>query len=631
MSEEKSAGAETAGTADPIAMGMAMGRATPLVDDELIGYLRDQRHHLHEQLQQIHLDIWEKWLGVFLRLATAIVGVAAAGAVSWLIWQASQSNGLRIEPFSVPPDLAARGLTGEVVATKLLDRLVAMQNQTYSARPAKSYANAWGEHGIKLEIPETGISLSELDSWLREKLGNDARISGEVVRTGNGLTLTARTDDGSSPGVSGAEEGIDALTDKLAEQIYAATQPFRFGMYLIAKNRTEEALVIFRRLALTGDRDDRVWAYSRWGLSVATLSGVDAGLPILKRSIEIEPGSINSYDQIGIIEADKGHWELALQTHRAQLAQLMVSRPAYVAPLDLPLRRQIAESAIALLLGAFHDRLPVLEEMSRKPFPGFGPGFGPAQRARTYGLLRDFAAARAALEELHNMFPDAPRGRLELFLASAQSHLRQDWTAALAVDERSLAFVQQTVRDRSTAATTVTPLVAESLAHLGRFAEAERTIAPTPADCYPCLITRAKIAELQHQSARADFWFARAIAIGPSLPFAENDWGQVSLARGQPDAAIAQFAIANKKSPHFADTLEGWGEALMAKNQSHLALEKFAVAEKFAPNWGRLHLKWGEALIYAGKPEGAKAHFARAAALDLTPSEKSELAWVEHG
>ena len=64
----------------------------------------------------------------------------------------------------------------------------------------------------------------------------------------------------------------------------------------------------------------------------------------------------------------------------------------------------------------------------------------------------------------------------------------------------------------------------------------------------------------------------------------------------------------------------------MAKNQSHLALAKFAEADKYAPNWGRLHLKWGEALAYAGKKDEARAQFARAAALDLTPSEKTELA-----
>ena len=76
------------------------------------------------------------------------------------------------------------------------------------------------------------------------------------------------------------------------------------------------------------------------------------------------------------------------------------------------------------------------------------------------------------------------------------------------------------------------------------------------------------------------------------------------LNSSEPDVAIAQFTIANRKGPHFADPLEGWGEALMAKNRSHLALAKFAEAGKYAPNWGRLHLKWGEGLGYAGSGRG---------------------------
>ena len=38
--------------------------------------------------------------------------------------------------------------------------------------------------GLKLEIPETGVSLSELDRFLREKLGHDLHIGGEMVRAG---------------------------------------------------------------------------------------------------------------------------------------------------------------------------------------------------------------------------------------------------------------------------------------------------------------------------------------------------------------------------------------------------------------------------------------------------------------
>ena len=160
----------------------------------------------------------------------------------------------------------------------------------------------------------------------------------------------------------------------------------------------------------------------------------------------------------------------------------------------------------------------------------------------------------------------------------------------------------------------------------GQFGAAEARLRPMPADCYPCLRSRAQVAALQKQDARADFWFGRATTIAPSLAFAESERGRALLDRGKPDAAIEQFKASNQKGPHFADPLEGWGEALMAKNQSHLAMAKFAEAGKYAPNWGRLHLKWAEALFYAGKHDEAKVQFARAAQLDLTPLEKAELA-----
>ena len=62
-------------TADPAAVSLALAGASR---EEADAFLRDQRHHLHEQLKQIHLDICEKWLGVLLRVATLCVGVAVA-------------------------------------------------------------------------------------------------------------------------------------------------------------------------------------------------------------------------------------------------------------------------------------------------------------------------------------------------------------------------------------------------------------------------------------------------------------------------------------------------------------------------------------------------------------------------
>jgi tetratricopeptide (TPR) repeat protein len=174
-------------------------------------------------------------------------------------------------------------------------------------------------------------------------------------------------------------------------------------------------------------------------------------------------------------------------------------------------------------------------------------------------------------------------------------------------------------------------VLAYAQAKLGNFSGAEANIAATPADCYDCLISRSRIAEIEGQHARADWWFDRAVKSNPSIPFAYAEWGEALLERGQSDAAIAKFTLANQKGPHFADPLEMWGEALMAKNRSDQALAKFEEAEKYAPNWGRLHLKWGEALGYVGRKDEAQKQFALAAGLDLSNDDKAELARVSHG
>ena len=177
----------------------------------------------------------------------------------------------------------------------------------------------------------------------------------------------------------------------------------------------------------------------------------------------------------------------------------------------------------------------------------------------------------------------------------------------------------------------VWPYAARALAETGDAKAAHALIDKTPLDCYACLRNRADIDAVDKNWGGADYWFARAVAAAPSIPEAYNDWGRVLLLKGDLAGATAKFKLATQKGPHFADPLELWGEALMAQNRSDLALAKFAEANKYAPNWGRLHLKWGEALAYAGPKDEAKQQFGAASRLDLTPSEKSELAKVSHG
>jgi tetratricopeptide (TPR) repeat protein len=246
--------------------------------------------------------------------------------------------------------------------------------------------------------------------------------------------------------------------------------------------------------------------------------------------------------------------------------------------------------------------------------------------------LHDAATARGLLakgEAAPSVYPDDAReARYQIDAATG------DWAAALteATAMRSLNVrFGGNVSPRLIAlayATEIAPLLAVAQARTGQFAQAHATIDRTPRDCVPCETARGDIDALEKNWNGAAFWFAHAIHDAPSLPFADTDWGEMLLRKGDLDGAMAKFASAHSKGPKFADPLELWGEALTRKNRSDLALAKFAEAARYAPNWGRLHLKWGEALWWSGKHDEAKKQFAIAATLDLTPSEKAELAKV---
>jgi hypothetical protein len=154
--ESGSTGADVAGASgvDPVAVALALRGASREEADAFLkdqravllkqgALIDDQRHHLHRQFTELDLRIWEKRTGVLLRVATAVVGIAFAAGLSYMVWDAAHSTGLIVEPFAVPSDMAAKGLSGQVVASQMLDKLTVMQDATDSVRPPQSYENNW--------------------------------------------------------------------------------------------------------------------------------------------------------------------------------------------------------------------------------------------------------------------------------------------------------------------------------------------------------------------------------------------------------------------------------------------------------------------------------------------------------
>ena len=572
---------------------------------------------------------------IAFQASLGFLAMALVVAVGAMVWNAAHSDGLIIESFSVPPDLAEKGLTGQVVASQLLDAITTIQKDTRSVRPSRSYANNWGDD-IKVDIPETGVSIGEAYRFLRGWLGHETHVSGEAYRTEAGIAITVRIGAEAGATFTGAEANRDALVQQAAEHIYRVTQPDRYARYLIipergVPQRFEEARAILNQMIAEAPPVQKGWAWNGIGI-IELIQGNPRGARLAyQRALALNSTFTILYSNLATAERYLGHFEAALTA--AQTSARVTSRTSVpdISPDYLPRIRLQNEMVIALSQGDYAGGFTTGQNGAKEPPVGLATGqeFFSGGALISMAGMHDASGVRTYLAELPA--PEAPQRiasrALSQFLADAKL---ENWRSVITAGPKLEKFwngvkflpVQDIIANQ------IRPALALANARLGDIAGASALIATTPVDCYDCIRTRGLIAQAAKQPGRADYWFSRAVNDGPSLPFAYTDWGQALLARGQPDAAIAKLKVANQKGPKFADPIVYWGEALMVKNQSHLALAKFAEAEKFAPNWGRLHLKWGEALIYAGKPDQAKKQFARARDLHLTASEKSQLARI---
>src|SRR4051812_24334520 len=118
-SESSGPAPDTGGLAIDLAMEEA--RADPSLRGHVAAFLNDQRaliadqrHHLREQFKQVRLATFSQRLSIPLKRAPGLVGIAIFGGVGTAVWNASRARGLVVEGFSVPPQLAASGTSGEV-------------------------------------------------------------------------------------------------------------------------------------------------------------------------------------------------------------------------------------------------------------------------------------------------------------------------------------------------------------------------------------------------------------------------------------------------------------------------------------------------------------------------------------
>jgi tetratricopeptide (TPR) repeat protein len=594
---------------------------------EQTAVLRLQKEVLEEErrfnLSHLHHRRFSDFSKSALEIAVGLLILLIVCGLGTMVWNAVEDHDLVVDAFSVPPDVAQTGLTGSVLAARVLDRFAEMDSNPLTFAEGVSAFRVNNREEARVEIPETGISIGEFDHYLHGWLGHATHVTGELLRNGKGLSLTVRYGDQPGLTASGAPDQLDGLIQKAAENIFRAVRPLRFADYLSSRGRFAEAESIARGETYTGSDKYRSLAY----VSLSVVDFFRADESAIRRdgelAVALDPGNLLAWYTLQSAWGDIGHDEDEWRTVNAAAAaeksgETLVRDSETVR--NLP--AQFAADASALT-GAYKDALVACTSIvGRRLGACNGGGLISANAA-----LHNTAEARL-LAGLHPRL--VPNGSVDVQLIFVWAEVEADaghWEEALAWSKKGeAASSSDPTKSSADRDVSLRPFETMALAGSGDIAGAAALIAKTPLDCDVCVRTRGKVATVGRDWSVAAHWFSLVAARSPDIPFADADWGAMLLAKGDYGGAIAKFESAHRIGPHFADPLEMWGEALMLENRSDLAVPKFEEANKYAPNWGRLHLKWGEALLYAGRKDDARVQFQAAAAMDMSVADRAALA-----
>jgi tetratricopeptide (TPR) repeat protein len=404
--EEREGAAAGAG-ADTVALSLALQKAAhdPELSRTASAYLIEQR--LLVQLQIKHFDE-ERRLAIAaakckryadrirntLSTLVALIVLALVVAISRMTIEAINDHSIVVEGFTVPPDLAARGASTQAIAENLVSRLASVRstvNRNSLAQTEEIHAEQAGS--VKIEIPQTGVSLDELEHFVHRWLGHQILVNGEVRNeTGGDISIGLHVAGAEPIEVRGPSADLDRLIQETAESSFSSFDPSNYVIYLLATGREPEALNAAERFVRSPDVQKigsapRANAYSLWG-------GVDPDQHrALSRSliaIDLDPRVMVGWWEAARSSAQLGHDQAAIEyNHKVlgtkiedQLPQLRGAYPYVIGEAHIAIDQATGDFA-ALAADYRGQPSSVIE--------------GYSQRARVAAALHDESLSREQL------------------------------------------------------------------------------------------------------------------------------------------------------------------------------------------------------------------------------------------
>jgi tetratricopeptide (TPR) repeat protein len=593
--EQKAASTTVGAEAFAAAVAAHLSNHSPEVAAETVTFLRKQTELLEAQRKSVeteHEYFEVEWgprllalrlrtgFQIFLVLFGTVIGVGLA----IVIYSAVQSRSVVIDPFDIAPNVAADVPSGKIVAAGLLDVLTRIQAASRANIEHRNLSNAWTNE-ISIDVPETGVSIGQLERMIKTRFGHDQHIQGDLVKVPTGLALTVRGTGILPKTFTGDSAAPDKLLTQAGEYVFSQSQPGLWTAYLSNNNRDDEAIAFAQAAYTAAAASERPYVLNYWANAIADKGGERANaqaLPLYREAVRLKPDYWSGYNNIMDSLIGLGDEEGAVQVGR-QMIKLAGGRPGRAPEemfqnydefvRDLPAERasNIADmeshggiGTTASIVGAENLSVAQLDIWMHDPAAA-------ALRLRTTPIDdKNFADVAAATFD---------RALLAEELGDIKKASRE-WDA-YATD-----YANPSV---SIANPSWICYAAVTYEKTGQPAKADAALKPfggfTMVDCYRF---KGDVLDLRADWSGAQEWYDKAVALGPSLPAGYYSWGVALSKHGDLNGAAAKLKDANQKGPHWADPLKAWGDVLVKQGQIKEALAKYDAALKFAPNWKEL-------------------------------------------
>jgi tetratricopeptide (TPR) repeat protein len=545
-------------------------------------HLKDEHearlHYLRGQAREVDIRRFGLRLRIGFQLFVALVATAIGIGAAVMIRDAVTSRRVVIDPFDIAPNVLAQVPSGKIVASGLLDELSRLQDATRSKVQRLDLSNAWASQ-VKLEVPETGVTLGELSRLLRERFGNDVHIEGDLIEIpAGGLALTIRGNGVPPKTLSGSATELEKLTTQAAEYVYSKSQPVRWAYYLQNAGRGEEAVAFCRAALGSASKDDRPYLLNVWANSINITGGSPReALALVRTALKLKPDYWLAYNNVinglWILGDEEGAWRAEEGMRKAA-----GGRPGRAPDLYYQNWDTITWNLGPLLANTVADA----EANAGVGTGGFtaGPSIADIQ-----ARLHDPEAAELALKTTIQDPRDPTIGALTHFVRGRLAAEAGDAAgAATEMEAFGAAYPEPAVVANYPGYNCWIAPAEEAAGHPDR-ADAVLKTAGTFVDCYRF---RADILDGRGDWVRAQKAYADAVALAPDLPAAYYSWGVALVKHADLDGAVVKLKDANRKGPYWADPLKAWGDVLAKRGHAKEALVKYDEALKYAPNWAAL-------------------------------------------